>query len=239
VSVTGCEAIHGGYDSMATYYLQPEPCNWNPLYKSSENYYLAYDSFFSEWIIGSGGTCDSYDLEHVWSPVYLSEEEPFEVTDWDCYNPATLRREEQDLEVTCAQFAIEWALTAADDHNHLYATGGREITPYHPHEDDDWSCQVNGQSEFKSCLAIEISCEEEGGTRNPTQTPTFPPTYHIQSDFQISNFYMMTQKQHVIGIDFDNRRYESVVEETFYGFGIGFTDQYSFLVSENLSGFGK
>jgi len=51
VSVTGCEDIHGDYESISDYVLQPEMCNGRALYKSSDDYYLYYRTSTDDWNI--------------------------------------------------------------------------------------------------------------------------------------------------------------------------------------------
>jgi len=106
-------------------------------------------------------------------------------------------------------------------------------------ENDDCSCFHRGN--YNPCPSIELSCTAEQGTRyptpsptvaptqNPTEAPTTTPTYNLPDTAPILNFYTITLEQRVVGINFDERRYKSVVEEDErlgWGYGLVFLDQY-------------
>jgi len=216
MSVTGCEVVQS--DLMSDYELQEEECNGKEMYKSDNGNYLSYDQVHSWWEIGSG--CGMASI--VYGMNSLHSVTPFTSSGWRCCNAELELHESYDFDVTCSRELTNWTLTS--DFSHVYAAGGAGATPYAPHEDDAWLCEVNagdGQTEAKSCPAIDLSCVEEG-----EDLAVLP----------IPNFVMSTVKERVVGIDFDERSYKAIMveddERLTFGEGIVFIDQYTFLVSD-------
>jgi len=192
------------------------------MYESEESTYLYYDSGLSVWLI-SIFACDA------WVNVILNRGEdaadPFSVDCWSI-NDGTSKY----LLLTCTQAPGEWTLAEANDHEHRLPYGGAGIEPFEPHVDDNWRCEVNtdGDLSYKTCPAIELECLEFV-SRTVSPTPV-----SIIFDFQIPNLYVHTNKGQIVAINFDENRYESMVEEEaelFQGRGVIFLDQYTLKAS--------
>jgi len=103
------------------------------------------------------------------------------------------------------------------------AFGGNGSEPFYPNDDDAWMCEVNvgdGETSFKSCTAIALSCAQ---TLASIEVPIY-------------NFFTGSRSR-VVGINFDVNQFKYAFDDWCLKQvkGMVFLDQYTILISSFFS----
>jgi len=132
-----------------------------------------------------------------------------------------------------------WIITSGDmETNSAMGSVGEEDLVAAPNF-DDWICAVSGASSAPQCQGMDFTCSEwatatEAPSAAPTATITTAPTDFFPEVAPVPNFYAVNQNDRVVSINFDEGRWNHIVEdgrELDSGQGITMLDQYTLLVS--------